>query len=281
LLVASRLAERFQLPWVADLRDLWTDNPYYPFPSWRRTLERRLEQRVLRTAAGLITVSEPLREVLADEYQSPTVSVLNGFDPLDYPKEAIHRPTDGRLRIVYTGMLYSGPVGRRDPSPLFSALRHTRDPEAVRVQFFGRYVASAQEIARECGVGSLVETHAAVPYGESLLLQRRADALLLLPGNEPATKGVFTGKFFEYLGARRPLVVISDRENVAAAVVAERDLGIVETEPVALAARLDEWLARKQRGEALPDLDEEKVRDFTREGQVRRLVSFLEGVVGV
>jgi glycosyltransferase involved in cell wall biosynthesis len=275
LLVASRLAARFRVPWVADLRDLWTGNPYYPYPRWRLALEKRLERRVLRTAAGLVTVSEPLRLELAREYDVPTVEVLNGFDPADYPEE-VERPSDGRLRIVYTGMLYGR---RRDPSPLFRGIHMMRESDAVRLQFFGRYVAAAEEFAQECGVTHLVETHATVPYEESLRLQRGADALLLLPGNEPAAKGVYTGKFFEYLGARRPLVVVSDRDNVAATLVAERGLGIVETEPAAFAARLDEWVQRKRRGDGLPDLDPADLQGFTREVQARRLAGFLDEVV--
>jgi glycosyltransferase involved in cell wall biosynthesis len=274
LLVAARLAARFGIPWVADLRDLWTDSPYYDFGPRRGALERRLEARVLGSAAGLVTVSEPLRETLASRFGVPTATVHNGFDPGDYPADAAP-PPGGPLRIVYTGMLY----GNRDPTPLFRAIGMLADPAAVRVLFYGRYLSAAAAAARACGVEDQVEVHPAVPYHESLRLQRTADALLLLPGNDPAAHGVFTGKFFEYLGARRPLVVVSDRRNVAAAVVASRELGIVDTDPGALAAGLARWVAEKRQGRPPADLPDAPVREFTREGQTARLAEFLERVV--
>jgi len=274
LLVASRLAARSGVPWVADLRDLWTTAPYYAQPGWRRGLESRRERRVLGGAAGLVTVSEPLRRSLARDYPVPTAVVLNGFDAGDYPDAPPPAP-DGVVRIVYTGILYGR---KRDPAPLFEAMRRMRNAGGVRVSFYGRGVGIAADVAREHGVQDLVQAHPPVPYRESLRLQRSADALLLLPGNEPAAGGAYGGKFFEYLGARRPMVVLADAQNVAAAVVLERSLGIVETDPAALAERLDAWVDAKRRGELLPDLAAGQVEEFTREGQARRLAAFLEQV---
>jgi len=42
LLAAHALSKRSGVPWVAELRDLWTDNPYRDLPGWRRALETRL-----------------------------------------------------------------------------------------------------------------------------------------------------------------------------------------------------------------------------------------------
>src|SRR6185437_13126512 len=39
LLVARRLSREFDLPWLAEFRDLWADNPYYGFPEWRRRID--------------------------------------------------------------------------------------------------------------------------------------------------------------------------------------------------------------------------------------------------
>ena len=53
--------------WVAELRDLWTDHHYNPYPFWRSWVEAHLERTVLQTAVGLVTVSEPLKENLPKE----------------------------------------------------------------------------------------------------------------------------------------------------------------------------------------------------------------------
>ena len=46
-LIAKTLAEKYQIPWIADLRDLWTQNPYSNHCAPRRLAERNLELRHL------------------------------------------------------------------------------------------------------------------------------------------------------------------------------------------------------------------------------------------
>jgi glycosyltransferase involved in cell wall biosynthesis len=275
LLVANTLSRRHGVPWVADMRDLWTDAPYYAYPPRRRALEAVLERRVFRRAAGLVTVSEPLRAQTAARHALPTAVVMNGFDPADYPEPA-PRAAGGPLHIVYTGMIYPG---RRDPSPLFEAMRRLGEAgEHVRVSFYGRYLGEVAELARRHGVQDRVEAHESVPYRDALRLQRQADALLLLPGNEPAANGAYGGKFYEYLGARRPMIVLAGPDNVAAALVAGRGLGLVSPDADGLVEALGGWVARKRAGEQLADLPEHAVAEFTREAQARALEAFLVGV---
>ena len=57
-LVAAR--KRYNLPWIGELRDLWVDFHRYDIGRVRQRIERRLERRVLSSAAGLVTVSEPM-----------------------------------------------------------------------------------------------------------------------------------------------------------------------------------------------------------------------------
>src|SRR3954464_12889541 len=57
LIAAWRIAKVCRAPWIADLRDLWADNSYYNHPNWRLWIDRLMERAVLRSAAGLVTVS--------------------------------------------------------------------------------------------------------------------------------------------------------------------------------------------------------------------------------
>src|SRR5262249_9515200 len=66
--------------WVADFRDLWTDNHIYAglFPF---TLgERRRERRVLVAADRLVTVSPGLADRLRAKSGKPVNVVYNGYD---------------------------------------------------------------------------------------------------------------------------------------------------------------------------------------------------------
>ncbi|WP_161595141.1 glycosyltransferase [Mariprofundus erugo] len=274
LLVSRRLAKISGCPWVAEFRDLWVDNPYNDFPVWRQKLERIWERRVLASASGLVTVSQPLADTLKQYFNLPVIVITNGFDPDDYPSD-VSRSTDGLLHINYTGMIYPG---RRDPGPLFEALR-ILGSDRIRVNFYGRYLESAREMARSIGVGHLVQIHPPVPYVQSLRLQCEADLLLLLLWNSSQEKGVFTGKVFEYLGSGRPILVVGGSDNVAAELISEKDAGMVTSEPQLIAQYLARCLALK---DAQGDISQSEVDvgEFSREEQTRRLASFLQTLTG-
>jgi glycosyltransferase involved in cell wall biosynthesis len=273
LLVAHRLSRKYRVPWVADLRDLWIDHPYYDQPRWRKMFEQKLERRVLLSTAGVTTVSQPLAETLKMKYGKAARVVLNGFDQVDYPVTSDVPFDSGRLKILYTGMIYPG---KRDPSPLFEALQRLGAlAERVRVVFHGFFLESVRPMIRSYGLEHLVEVHDPVSYKESLRMQTQADILLLLLWSDPTERGVYTGKLFEYIGARRPILTIGSPESVAAELVMQRQLGCVANNAAVIAAQLERWIEQKQKIGAIPDLPEEVVRGFSREEQTKVLEEYL------
>lgn len=229
------------LPWIADLRDLWTDNHYYSYPRIRRLVERHLERRTLGLADALVTVSEPLAQTLRRRYKTvPVRTILNGYDPDDVAPAA---KLSGDFTITYTGMLYDG---KRDPGPLFQALaelaaEHVVDPERIRVDFYGPDAAHVLPSARYYGVESLVAAHAPVPREEALQVQRRSQVLLLLNWNDPFERGVYTGKLFEYLAARRPILAVGGPKGVVSELLEETGAGAFAADRDAITAVLSKW----------------------------------------
>jgi glycosyltransferase involved in cell wall biosynthesis len=277
LALARRLAKKFGVPWVADLRDLWVDHQYYNQPRFRKTIEEKFERRVLSSAAGFVTVSEPLAETLKAKYAKPTAVVVNGFDPSDFPLQASNGHVPGPLRILYTGVIYEG---RQDPSPLFAALKSLgKDAEDVRVIFYGSFLGSVRELAERYGVNHLIEVNPAVPYRESLRLQTEADVLLLLLWTDPAERGIYTGKLFEYVGSGRPILAIGLGVDVAAEFVRSRQAGFVMNDANQIAELLRQFLIKKQQAGAIPAIEPQARAGVTREEQVRVLEKFLAGVL--
>lgn len=278
LIVAARLGKRAQVPFVAELRDLWAGNPYDDLPSWRRAVDARLEHRILSSAAGLVTVSEPLAAELRRRYRKPTAVIMNGYDPQDYPPH-LQPIQDGKLRIVHTGMIYPG---RRDPAPLFEALaRLGNEAEDIRVLFYGRLQGNVVDLANRYGVRRLVETPGFLAYRDSLAAQASADVLLLLLWNDPREEGVLTGKLFEYLGARRPILAVGYVEGEAARLLRDRKAGITTNSPGEIAAHLLDWLQEKRRTGRVAALPAEVGNGFTRADQFTKLLDFFSTLPGV
>jgi glycosyltransferase involved in cell wall biosynthesis len=280
LVVAARLARRHRIPWVAELRDLWSENPMWITAEWRRGVDRRIEQKVLGTAGALITVSEPLAEALRRTYRAPVTVVLNGYDA-EHTPDAPPGGTPGvPLRIVYTGNLFPG----RDLSPLLRAmLLLGEDIRDVRIEIVGNRDTTLQahyeRLAAEIGLGDALRWLPAVSHREAMQVQRAADVLLLLTANDPAERGVYTGKIFEYVGARRPILLIGLQDGVAADLVRENALGAAVLTPEDIARQLRGWLAEKRRGAGIPDVSAATTEQFTREAQTRVVERVLEDVV--
>jgi hypothetical protein len=272
LLVARRLSKKFNVPWVADLRDLWIDHPYYEQPKWRKAIEEKLERRVLSSASGLVTVSEPLAQILKTKYSTEAAVILNGFDAPDYPATRETPFDESQLRILYTGMIYPG---KRDPSPLFEALLKMGTlAEVVRVVFHGFFLESARELAKKYGVEHLVEVNGSVTYAESLKMQTEADILLLLLWSDATERGVYTGKLFEYIGARRPILAVGGVNSVAADMIRARRLGAALSDPAQIAAQLEEWVKEKRERGRITALPDEAMAGISREEQTRMLEDY-------
>ena len=204
--------------WVTDFRDLWVNNHLYPglFPFTLR--ERRLQQRCLAHTDLATTVSDELVQTLRSLTHADVQVVYNGFEPdeLDGLLQQKMFPSDGIVRLVYTGTLYKD---GQDPTPLLQAMRMLKQDKPdlaarLRLVIVGRGYEIWANLAQQYGVAQLVEPRDAVERAEALQMQRDADALVLVDWNDP-TAGVLTGKLFEYLALDAPILVVGGQEGSA------------------------------------------------------------------
>jgi len=266
--VAQRIARRRGIPWVADYRDLWTVSSYYVLGPVRRRVDRALESHLLRTASLVTTVSQPLADQMRAVFGVRSEVVLNGYDPMDLGAlTPVSNPQSGLpLRIVYTGEVTA------DSEPLFMALASMGlGPDQVVVECHGDTVRLIEEAARCHGVEGLVRCGPRLPHIESMALQQRADVLLLLLRNRPGDRGVYSGKVFEYLGSRRPILMLGFSGGVAAELVRSRDAGVIANDPNDIAAAVRRWLVLKADIGVVPLLSESVCAGLTRQEQSERL----------
>ena len=272
LVAAARIARVCGAPWVAELRDLWADNPYYEDPGWRLRVDRFLERRLLSTAAGLVGVTPRWSQTLRRRYRQPVACILNGYVEADFPLDRAGPPAGNVVNILYTGNIYAG---YRDPSPLFRAVALLgAERERVAISFYGPAAQEVIPLAAAHGVQDRVQVRAAVAHKESLALQTSADALLLLQWNHPKDAGNIPAKFYEYLGARRPILLLGYEEGDLAAMIRERRAGVVANDPAAIADQLRSWVAQKPTG--IPSPDPQAWIGMTRDEQNQKYERFLK-----
>lgn len=79
-IIAQKLKQKYNIPWVADFRDLWTQNHNYPYSRLRKFFERRLELKTLSSADALVGTSGPMANRLTTLHGKKEVCVItNGL----------------------------------------------------------------------------------------------------------------------------------------------------------------------------------------------------------
>jgi glycosyltransferase involved in cell wall biosynthesis len=151
-------------------------------------------------------------------------------------------------------------------------------PDRIRMDFYGTNPDHVSPLAQKYGVESLVSVHPPVTHREAVELQQSADILLLMQWNDPREQGNVPGKLFEYMGARRPVLLLGLENGVPAAFLRERQAGFYGANPVSIAEQLKIWLDMKRNG-GIPPLPETSRSGLTRDDQYSKLDRFLGEIV--
>jgi glycosyltransferase involved in cell wall biosynthesis len=270
LLVAGILSTRYHIPWIAELRDLWSDNSY------KRSdyIERLIEKKVLSCASVLVTVSDALCNTLLNMYKQPCYVVKNAFDPEDMSDlPSPHFPKE-KINITYTGLVYKG---RQDPSILFHAIsRSDILRNKLLVRFYGDSNEWVKDMADSYGIGENVLVFPSVSWVDSLIFQKASDILLFLTWNHPLEKGILSGKIFEYIGIGRPVITVGDYDDEATKIISDNLFGFSFHDPDSLSEFLVDFIKKPYQLPTVAVVNREK---YSRLHQVQKLFSIFEFVV--
>jgi hypothetical protein len=278
-LVGYKLKQKTGLPWIAELRDPWTQNHNYQRVQPFRELEFCLEKRVLNAADAVITVSEPWAAELRKYVQAPVYVVHNGFDSKDYPRRL---PLAHPLTISYTGILYEG---HQDPSPLFEAIAslHKKDilkPTRLRLKFIGRFVNKLSAAADKFGISEYVEIRNATDRAEALRIQTESFLLLMLSWHGPHRFGCMGLKLYEYFGSGRPVLAIGPKDCGASVLTAQLNAGfIAENAQQVESILLNALTEFENTGDVSFSPDVEGLRRFERRNLTGELAAILDRVI--
>ena len=220
--VASKLKRQgLGKKWIADFRDLWSDNHLFKglFPF--NQIEKYYEKKILQHADAITTVSLPYAKPLIDKYGSGKVHIVeNGFDKQDLanlPKIPIFFD-DGKFRLVYTGSFYPQ---NQNVAPLFEAIKAIKDKyktkhliEKLEVVFVGPSSQPLNNLIKKYNLKANIKHFGFVSRETSLRMQRDAHGLIFIPDKK--CDGVYTGKLFEYLYSKTPIIAIGTKNLEAA-----------------------------------------------------------------
>jgi hypothetical protein len=159
LFVGRMLAQSCGARLVFDFRDLWTDNPSYPYRGLRKAIDRSSERRVMEAAGAATAATRSFADVIKRRYpEIPVRAMYTGVDPAPW-RGFPARPVDHRLVFGHFGVWYPQ---RRTIRPLLESLRRLADAcildqKRVSVQLWGNGAdMETWDAVSELGMGNVV-----------------------------------------------------------------------------------------------------------------------------
>lgn len=221
-LIGLNLKKKFGLPWIADLRDPWTNIYYNKFlPRTQSSIEKdsRLETEVIQKADAITVVGNGQK----DEFESRAkrIEVIeNGYDEEDFSNL---KPSNKKafFRLSYIGNLKVN----QNCTALWKVIYELADEiegfkDNFRLSFTGNIHSEVSDTLNEFGITSQVEILPFVPHDEAVQRMINAQALLFLIPESPSNKQIITGKIFEYLASATPMLSIGPTDGDASKILA-------------------------------------------------------------
>jgi glycosyltransferase involved in cell wall biosynthesis len=229
-LIGLKLKKNYKINWIADLRDPWTDIYYYKqlyHSSLAVLLDKKKEFAVLNNADKIIVVSRSIKNLFADKISSSQrnkINVIsNGFDTDDFisnKKNAINN----KFTITYTGTL----ADNYNIDGFLKALTCVVDKygaSKIELLFVGQVSKKYRDIIENSVLSSCCIFKGHVVHKESISFLLYSNALFLAIPDEPQNEGILTGKLFEYLASRKPIIAVGPVQGDAAAIINECNAG--------------------------------------------------------
>ena len=238
-------ASRKGYPWISDLGDPVLA-PYTP-RRWRRRAQR-LEREVCAAASLVSVTTEAVAGVLSQRHglaDDRLLVLTQGFASRGRaPAPTAPFTGDRPLELLYTGSLYAF----RTIGPLVEAVERT---PGIRLNIAS--VAVPAEVLAASRRSPSIRLLGFLPHAEAIEWQGRCDVLVNLANDNPCQ---IPGKFYEYLGAGRPILHIGEGRDAAADLLLGIPRGWASSrDPEALARVLRQLLADARAGTFAAGLD--------------------------
>jgi len=214
-LIGMRLKSKLKIKWISDFRDPWTNIDYFhrlPLSKSSLRKHQQLEEAVLKNSDQVIVVGNTMKEEFLPYNQQIDV-ISNGFDTAENDKNVL---LDDAFTITHVGMMNAD----RNAKNLWRVLKRLSDTNedfknALKIRLIGKV---ADEIKEQLSIfeKDQIECIDYLNHTEVHKYQRASQVLLLSINNVPNAKGIVTGKIFEYLQAKRPILAIGPEDGDAA-----------------------------------------------------------------
>lgn len=228
-LVGLKLKNEFNIKWICDLRDPWTDIYYYKqmyHTIWAKSIDSEYERKVLENSDAVIVVSESIRDLFKQKtkknIENKIFVIPNGFDEDDFERN--NNIESDEFLISYTGTFADIYVidGFLEAFHNF-VLEFSKSK--IKLRFIGKISESLKFKVNKLNLNDFVEFKEYLPHKDSVNELLKSSLLLLIIPKMERNEGILTGKLFEYLGSYKPILCIGPVNGNASNIISECNAG--------------------------------------------------------
>tara|TARA_B100000900_G_C20581754_1_gene717828 strand:- start:85 stop:1380 length:1296 start_codon:yes stop_codon:yes gene_type:complete len=206
------LKKKFNIPWIADFQDPWTQVDYYKhfkISTWAHKRHRKMENQVFDSADLITIVSDSWKSDLKKIGAKDVEVIPLGFDPDDFSNSV---DLDSYFTISHIGLLGQD----RNPSTFLKVIKdlcaeNNSFASQFKFQLVGKVNAELQNQITDLKLTEQVIYRGQVNRLEALKMMQSSHILLLLLNKAENVSGRIPGKVFEYLGTHRPILSLGPR----------------------------------------------------------------------
>ncbi len=279
-LIALQISNKFNIPWVADFRDPWTNIDYYKDLMLTNGADKKhhlMEHEVLTKATRVIVVGKTMQQEFMDDFHRKIDVITNGFDEDDSFIQV--KPISSNFMIAHVGTI----VRSRNPKALWKALDKIINEvpgfaDDLEIRLTGKVDIEVRNSLKDNNLEKFVTYTNYLPHAEVALEQQKASLLLLILNDTPNAKGILTGKMFEYMAAKRPVLCIGPINGDAASILDETGSGKTFNfdDKEGLLDAIKSYYSQFKSGNLT--VDSRGIQQYSRKSLTKKLVEVLEEI---
>ena len=225
-LIGLKLKKELNIKWISDFRDPWTEIDYFEqLPLTKKSIQKhqQLEQEVVKKSDAVIVIGKTMRENFS-HFSNNVHVITNGYDNQINSEKVI---LDKKFTITHVGLMNAD----RNPIVLWKAISEICEENNdfatdYQVQIVGKIASEVQKSITKYNVENVLDL-GYVSHQEVTKYQQKTQVLLLSVNNVKSAKGIITGKIFEYLQVKRPILAIGPASGDLSEILKETNSGII------------------------------------------------------
>jgi glycosyltransferase involved in cell wall biosynthesis len=281
-LIALKLKLKFNVPWMADFRDPWSE--YFSalmLTKWAVNKHTTLEKRILQTVDKVVVIGRNMQMQNFENAGVHSDIVMNGFDIDDYQR--FEKPLVKKEKFT---LLYAGTLSQRRNNSLFwKVIKSLIDANELfasklNIQLVGKVDSSVSEDIKKYNLESFIDIVDFIPFEEVVKRQMEATVLLLFVDNFEGAKWVLTGKFFEYLASNRPILALGPLGGDLSAEITNTSSGLLadyndeESMEKAISIFFNQYL-----DQSIFSFQNKNIEKYSRLGLTQKIASLLDEMI--